>query len=172
MQQIRTKYGVICGLVYIVFGLVSILMSADSPGNTTVNIMITLVLTVATFFVIFFGIKEIRDTANNGVLTVGEGVKSGLIIAFIAGLISAVFQLLYHYVIDPEYINRILEATREGLEDQGMSDEQIDQAMKFTSMFRSPMVIGGFSVVWTTFMGILKGLISGAILKREPEAVL
>lgn len=172
MQQIGIKYGVICGLVYIILGLISLLLGTTTQSSPFIGILIGLAIVVGTFFVIFYGIKDFRDNVNNGALSIGEGVKLGALIALIAALLTVLFNQFYHYVVDPEYFDRMLASSREALEDRGMSDDQIDQTMKWTSMMQNPVWSIGFTIVWTTLWGLIKGLISGAILKKEPNPVV
>jgi hypothetical protein len=146
--------------------MAALLLGAE---NQLLSTLVGLVKLVGTFFVIFYGVKEFRDKVNAGALTIGEAVKLGVLIGFVASLLAAAFGLLYHFVIDPEYMERMAETVRESMEEQGLSDEQIDQSMKWMNMFRNPVLGAGFVVVWYTFWGMIKGLISGAILKKEPQ---
>jgi len=171
MQKLGTKYGLICGLVYIIFGMGSILMGDGGQSSPVLGILLGLGILISTFLVIFYGVKEYRDNVNGGSLTVGEAVKLGALIALIGGLLAGAFTLLYNYVIDPGYMDRVMDNTREQMEDRGMTDEQIDQAMGWSEMFRSPLLGAAFSIVWYCLWGLVKGLISGAILKQEPTPV-
>ena len=171
MQKTGIKFGIICGLVYVIFTMIPILLGPETQKNPILGIVLLLAMVVSTFFVIFYGVKEFRDTVNGGALTVNEGMKLGVLIALIAALVSAAFTLLYNYVIDPGYAERMMEVARESLEDRGMTDEQIDAAMKWTNMFKSPALQAGFTIVWYCLWGLVKGVISGAILKRDPSPV-
>jgi len=162
------KYGLICGLVYIIFGMVSILIGSESQQNPVLSVLLGLGVVAVTFFVIFYGVKEFRDEVNGGSLSIGEAVKLGALIALIAALLAAAYTLFYNYVIDPGLTDRMMDAAREQLEERGMTDEQIDQAMGWSEMFRNPTLGAAFSVVWYSLWGLVKGLISGAILKQEP----
>lgn len=173
MKKTAIKYGLICGLVYIVFALGNILMTGDgSQSNPMIGLLVALVMTVSTFFVIFYGIKEYRDTFNQGVLKVGEAVKLGLMIAVIASLLAAIFNIVYYNFIDPGYLERMIETTRESLEERGQTEEQIEMAMWWTNLFSNPILAAAVSIVWTSLWGLLKGLISGSILKKEPTPTL
>jgi amino acid transporter len=154
--------------VYITCGMGSILAGPTAQKSPLIGTGIGLVMLVGTFFVIFYGVKEFRDNVNGGNISIGEAVKLGALIALIAALLAAAFTLLYHYVIDPGYMDRMMETMRESFEESDMAEEQIDQAMKWSNMFRSPILGAGFTIVWYCLWGFVKGLISGAILKREP----
>lgn len=168
MQKLGIKYGIICGLVYVVFGLGNLLLGSSGSTNAVLPSLLGIAMFVATFFVIFYGVKDYRDNVNGGRLQVGEAVKLGTLIALIGALIAAVFIILYHKVIDPEYMDRYMATMEEVWEESGMSDEQMEQTKKWTSMFKSPFLTAGFTIVWYCLWGLVKGLISGAILKREP----
>ncbi|MDX1408923.1 MAG: hypothetical protein R3330_12335, partial [Saprospiraceae bacterium] len=67
MRQIGLKYGVICGLVYIITGLISILSGIQSGnGGRALGILLMVVMIGATFYVIYLGCKEYRDEVNDG----------------------------------------------------------------------------------------------------------
>ena len=168
MQKLGIKYGIICGLVYIVFGMANLLLGSSGQTSPVLPTLVGIGMFVATFFVIFYGIKDFRDNVNGGKLMVGEAVKLGTLIALVGALLAGIFLLIYHYIIDPEYMDRYMETMQEAWEESGMSDEQIEQTTKWTSMFKSPILTAGFTIVWYCLWGLVKGLISGAILKREP----
>lgn len=169
MRQTGMKYGLICGLVYIVFNLINTLLGTQTSGNMMMSFLVNIVMFAATFYVIYLGVKEFRDAVNAGTLTIGDGVKLGLMIGLIAGLIAAVFGYIYQTFIDPEMMERILDETRRNLEERGMTDEQVDQALWGAKMMQNPALTAGLSILWITFWGLIKGLIAGAILKRQPE---
>lgn len=168
MKQTAIKYGLICGLVYIIFNLLGTLTGIQTSGKWLLSIGFNLVVVVATFYIIYLGIKEYRDDVHAGVLSLGNGVKLGVMIGLIAGVLLAVFSYLYQTVIDPGLVERMMNEMRAGFEEQGMSDADIDQAMRFTEMMRNPALTAGFSVLWVTFWGLLKGLVGGAILQKHP----
>ena len=162
MKQVGLKYGVICGLVYIIVGLIGILAGINSGGSSLAYVLLA-VMIGATFYVIYLGCKEYRDEVNGGALTIGDGVKLGLFIAFIAGIMGALFNLLYNNVIDPEMMETQMEAARDQLEERGMDDASIDTAMKISKIMQSPAV----TILWTSLWGLVKGLIAAAILKKD-----
>ena len=168
MRSVGIKYGLICGLVYIIFSMGNILIGAQTQGNPVLGILLGLAMLLATFFVIFYGVKEFRDNVNGGAVSIGQAVKLGALIALIASLLTVAFNMLYNYVIDPGFFDRMVEQTRETYEERGMTDEQIDQAMRMMEMFRNPVIATGFTIVWYSLWGLVKGLISGAILKKDP----
>jgi ethanolamine transporter EutH len=168
MKQVAIKYGLICGLVYIIFQLISTLTGLQGSSALILSLSFQLVVMLATFYVIYLGIKEYRDEANTGVLSLGNGIKLGLMIGLIAGVLVALFGYLYQTVIDPELMERTMEEMRASFEERGFTDEAIDQAMWMTELTKNPLLAASLGILWVAFWGFLKGLVGGAILQKHP----
>ncbi len=87
--------------------------------------------------------------------------------------ISAVFNYLYLQFVDGSVLTKALEEQRIKFEEQGMGDEQIDQAMSMAEKFTTP----GFTIVWillfSLIFGLIISLIVSAITKNvNPEEVV
>ena len=164
------KWGLITGMVYVIFSLISNMLGVQQGGggNAGLGFLINILIFGATLFVMYLGLKEVRDQDLGGYLTMGQAFRNGMKIAVIAGLISAVFTFIYMKFIDPDMGERILEGAEDQWDKQGLPEDQRDMARKFTGMFLNPMIMAPFVLIWTAFWGVIKSLIAGAILKKEP----
>ena len=81
------------------------------------------------------------------------------------------FFVLYAYVINPGFIDGMLEATIERMEDRGMDDETIEMSMSYTRRFMTVPVFAIIAAVGSAFWGLFLSLIPAAILKKESPAV-
>ncbi len=163
------KWGLITGMVYIAQSLVSNLLGIQQKGmGSGIGILMLVVVVAITFYTIYLGVKEQRDENQNGYITTAEGFKLGLKIAFIAGLMAGVFTLLYMTVIDPDMTDKMMEAAEEEWDKQGMDEDQRAMARKFGGMFMNPFLLAAFSVIWITLWGMVKGVIAGSMLKKDP----
>ena len=164
------KWGLITGMVYIIFSLISNMLGLQQGGggNAGVGILMNILIFGATLLTMYLGLKEVRDQDLGGYLNMGQAFRNGMKIAVIAGVISAVFTFIYMKFIDPDMGDRILEAAEDQWDQQGLAEEQRDMARKFTGMFLNPMIMAPFVLIWTAFWGVIKSLIAGAILKKEP----
>src|SRR5690606_22794007 len=61
---------------------------------------------------IVYGIKAYK-TENSGFLTLSQALKVGLAISLVAGLISVVFNYFFMNYIDPDFIQKSLDFSRE-----------------------------------------------------------
>ncbi len=168
-MSITLKWGLITGMVYVIFSLVSNMLGLQQGGGSSagLGILIYLLQWGGTFFTIYMGVKEIRDLELGGYINVGLAFRKGMAIALIGGLISAVFTLIYMNFIDPDMGDRILEGAEEQWDAANIPEEQREMSRKFTGIFLNPWIMAPFVIVWAALGGMIKSLIAGSILKNE-----
>ncbi|GAB2793523.1 ABC-type Fe3+-siderophore transport system permease subunit [Hymenobacter luteus] len=107
---------------------------------------------------------------NRGFMSYGQGLGIGTILSAVAGAVSSLFSYIYINFIDPDYMSRVMEITRTRMEDKGMDDAQIDQAMAWAEKFSSGPITIVFGLLMSVFMGFLVSLIISAFTKNaRPE---
>ena len=95
-------------------------------------------------------------------LSTGEGARLGAVTAAVGSILSALLTYLLRFVgVFPDTEEQI-EMMREEMVDQGMSPEQIDQALEFSQNFMSPLAQVGF-VIAAVFIYALVGAGGGAL---------
>lgn len=168
------KWGLITGMVYVIFSLISNMLGLQQGGGGSAGLgfLVNVLLFGATFYTIYLGIKEIRDTELDGNLNLGQAIRKGIAIALIAGVISALFTLLYMLVIDPGLGDRILETAEEQWDKMGVPEEQREMSRKVTGWFLNPAIMAPFMLIWVCFWGLIKALIAGSMLKKEAPPVV
>jgi len=164
MMQLAKKYGLLAGLVYIIVGLINLMFELSAAGNMA-GILLWAIPFFGTFAIVYVAVKEFRE--ENGSLTTGQGVKLGVTIALIAAVLGSVFTLIYTQLIDPEVMTRQMEIMVETWEDQGMSDDQIEQARTWSETLMNPFLAIPFTIIWYVIGGLIKGAISGYKLKQD-----
>jgi Protein of unknown function (DUF4199) len=115
-----------------------------------------------------------RNFIENGdsFMTYGQGMS----IAAWIGVVSSVLYSFFFYVfikfIDGSFIEKILTTSREKMLEKGVPDEQIDQAMGFTSAFMTPGVMTFFGLIGAFISAVVCGLIVSAFTqKSNPQPV-
>jgi ABC-type antimicrobial peptide transport system permease subunit len=103
-------------------------------------------------------------------MSYGEGIGISFWIGLLSSVISSLFTYIYIKFFDASFVEMIKEKQIEEMQARGMSDEQIDQGMKFAEMFMSPEAILIFGIIG----GIITVLIVGLIVtiftqKKSPE---
>lgn len=105
---------------------------------------------------------------NNGFMTFGEGLKIGVGIGLIAGIIGIIFNQILAGVIDPEMMDKAMEYQRGMLmETTKMTPEQIDAQMEIGKKFTTPSMQIIFGLIYSIVVSLLLSLIPALILKRK-----
>ena len=122
---------------------------------------------IATIVILYMAIKYHRDEELGGYISFGRCVKLGALIGLFAGILIAIFAFIYHSFVRPDIIPSIMEFQREQMAEQGMSDDQIEQAMGLAATFTTPLATAISSVFNGVFWNVLFSLIVGAIMKKN-----
>lgn len=156
------NFGALLGLVLIAYS--AILYAFDQTTNQALSWLSYVFLAGG----IVLGTKSYRDKNLGGFITYNQALWIGTLIVFFASFLSAFYTYIFTSYIDPGMITKILEETEmKMLEEQKMSEEDVEIAMKYTSMFVTPTMMTITVVLATTIMGFIISLITSAILKRE-----
>lgn len=158
------RYGVIAAIVLIIYGL--ILQIAGLITNQALAYINYLILAV----IIFLAHKAYKEKGD-GFMTFGQGLSIGVIISIISGVVSAIFSYIYLKFVDDSMLAMIREQSYRTMEEKGMSDEQIEQAMGFSEKFMSPEMILVFGIIGMVFFGFIISLIVALITKKNNPAV-
>ena len=162
-SAVAIRYGLLAGLasVIISFGL-NMAELEQTPAKWLGTVILILAIVLA---------HKFFKQQNGGFLSYGQGLSIGTILSVVVGIISAAFSYIYIKMIDPEFVNRIMDKTRSDMEARGnMSDAQIEQAMTWTAKFMDgPLMVGTvlFMIVLTGFLASL--LISAITKNPRPE---
>lgn len=154
------KWGVILGVALIIYSL--FLYLTDNIGNSKLGWV---------SFVVSIGglVLAMRDyrTLNGGYMSYSEGLTIGTLTSGVSGLLSSLFSVFYTTVIDTGVMERMVDKTRDQLEESGLPDEQIEQQIKFVEMFQSPGLTFAFGVIGAVIFGLLLSLVISAIMRRN-----
>ena len=161
IRQVITKFAIIYALAMIGFALVSYIL--EQPNNWILN---TLSI-AANIAILFFGLKTRKNEIESGNLTYGQGVGTGIGIVAIGAFILTVYTLIFNNFIDPEYMNAIMQKTKIDMMEKGMSDEQIEGAMKMTEKFKNPIFSSFMTYFGSLFFGTILTLIVAIFTKNN-----
>ena len=158
--RVALKWGIILGIALIIYSL--ILFLTDSVGNRKLG-FISFALSIAG---LVLAMRDYR-TLHGGYMSYGEGLSVGTLTAAVSGLLSSLFSVFYTTVIDTGVMERMVDRTRQQLEESGVPDDQIDQQMKIVEMFQSPGLSFAFGVIGAVIFGLLLSLVIAAIMRRN-----
>ncbi|HLV93111.1 MAG TPA: DUF4199 domain-containing protein [Aequorivita sp.] len=164
IQKIALNYGVLLGLFTIVLQVISYALDAhiDRPWWLTFG---QLLISIA---IIVLGLKAFKNE-NNSYLTFGQSIKTGLAISLIAGIISIIFNYIFITYIDPDFIQKTMDFTREEMaKNPNLTEEQINMSMEMSAKFMTPWIMSAFAIIGTMFFGFIISVIAGLALRKNP----
>lgn len=167
--KLAAKWGLLGAIIMIIFTLIMFIVNVSYDSKLRwLGFLVIIAVSI-------LGSIEYRDKLMNRFATFGQIFGFVLFVVVVYGFVVSIFSIINITFIDKEMVSKILLENEIKFEEQGMSDDQINMAMKWTKKMMTPMwifVIGLFS---TIFSGVLIALRTAAILakkKQEEELIL
>ena len=132
MQKNIFIHGLIAGIVVSVLMLSSVNFLSHCEGNVDYNtsMIIGYASMLLAFSLVFVGIRNYRDKYNEGVISFGKAVKTGLMIVLIASTIYVVAWLIDFYFFIPDFMDKYSAHMIDELKRSGASQLEIDKQTK------------------------------------------
>lgn len=161
--KFAVNYGVILGAVMILIAVVMYVTGMALEGKQWPQYLYYLIFPTT----IIYAINQYK-TKNANMLSLGEGIKIGVLIGVISAILYIVYTLIFNYIIDPEFMGQVLEMAKDKMleENPDMTEEMANQGLKFIEMFTNPFVSSAFWIALSAFFGLLYGLIGGLVMKN------
>ncbi len=157
------NYGLILGLVMIAIAVVMYVTGMALELKQWPQYLYYIIFPVT----VIYAISQYKKS-NGNLLRLGEAIKIGVLIGVISGLVYAVYGLIFNYIIDPEFMDLMMEATRDKmLENPNMTEEIVDQSMAMMEKFMSPLLGTAMWIAMSAFFGLIYSLIGGLVMKKE-----
>ncbi len=161
--RIALKWGLVSAVLIIIYTVVLYMTGLfKTPSLSWISFLLLLIG-------IFMALREFKSL-NAGYMSFSEGLGVGTLMSAVTGLIGSIFSYIYTNFIDTTIMQQMSDLQREQMESQGLSSEQIDQAMEMATKFTSPGMIFIFGIIGYVFFGFIFSLIVSAIVKNtKPE---
>jgi hypothetical protein len=160
--------GIRFGLILSIFSIVYFLILNVSGVNMATGYWNWIGYVVG-IVIIFLAHKYYKENTD-GFMNYSQGIGIAFWLGLISSAISSVFTYIYIKFIDSSMLEMISDAQIEAMEKKGLSDEEIEQAMKFASMFSTPEALLGFGLIGGIISTIIIALIVTIFTqKRKPE---
>nr|WP_293301221.1 DUF4199 domain-containing protein [Allomuricauda sp.] len=169
-QQLKTgkfalNYGLLLGLVSVVFGVMLYTQKMHYEMSTPIMIVSVILTAVA----IFMGVNAFKK-ANGGYLKIGEALKVAVGIALISAIISLLYQYVLTNFIEPDFIDKAMEIAKPKTFEQNpsLTEEQWEQGV--TMRKKMNWISYPIGLIISCVIGLVLGLITGLILKKAKPA--
>ncbi len=160
IKDVSVKWGLILGVISIALFIIGVVTETNQESWSQ---WLGMIPTIIIFVLAHKQFKEEGD----GFMSFGEGTKIGLFVTVISSVISTLFFYVYIAFIDNTFVENIKEQQIIGMQESGMSDEQIDQAMSMSEAFMSPLVMSIIGLLVGIFFGFILTLIVTAFTKNS-----
>lgn len=156
------NYGIILGVIFILINVVMYVTGMALEGKQWPQYLFYLIFPIT----IIYAISQFKKN-NANALTLGEGLKTGVIIGVISAIVFIIYSLIFNYIIDPSFMDDVLNVTKDKLlENPNITEDMVETQMKFVKMFMNPFVGSAFWIAMSAFFGLIYGLIAGLVMKN------
>jgi hypothetical protein len=161
--RIALKWGIVSAVMIIIY-TVALYISGlfKTPALSWIPFIFLL-------FGIVMSLREFK-LMNTNFINFSEGLGLGTLMSAVCAIIASIFNYIYITFIDTTILQQMRELQIEQLEQQGLSSEQIEQAMEMASRFATPGLTLLFSIIVYVICGFIFSLVISAIIKNsKPE---
>ncbi len=146
--------------------------------STTINILVPDLqlaqkigwITWIVIAALYFFYTKSFGVAFQGSFTYGKAFVYMLYMTIIVSAAVGIFTYIYYGVIDPGYIDKILEIAEEKMyENPQLTDEQIDAAIEMQKKFMGPGMMAVSATFMTALLNIVISLIVAIFTRNEKQ---
>jgi len=167
MKKTVLKFGLISGV------LASVLMASTVPFEDKLGhgYLIGYAAIVASFLLVYFGIRSYRNNIGGGKISFGRAFAVGICISLITCLFYvATWEVIFHFYM-PDFMVKYSAAIIQKMQAAGASEAAIQaktiDLQKSTESYNNPLVRIPMTFMEPFPVGLLITLISAAVLRRK-----
>jgi hypothetical protein len=166
-KQIMINYGLLLAFAGILVSLLNFSFGDVYKPHWSIQVVSTLFLVAF----IIFGIKKLKE-ANGDLLTLGEAIKTGIGITFVAAIVSIIYFYVFANFIEPNFVTNIIEVQRQTMLEKmpEISDEILTKQAEMTQKYFYAFTFGGI-LFFNLFLGFVVSLITGLVMKKTDEEI-
>ncbi|SEA95512.1 Protein of unknown function [Flavobacterium gillisiae] len=158
-------FGVIMVLEFVIMYIIGMRSLVGTSAGVIVNIANYLVLPL---LFIYLGCTNYKKNLNNGFISFGECLKTGVSITFVAAFIYGTFNIIFNYMF-PEFINEMISISKDEMLKQtpNISSKDMEVGIAMMKKFMNPLIVLPVTLAMYSFFGLIYSMIVGAIVKNE-----
>ena len=170
MKKTVLTFGLIAGVMISVLMDGSLLL-ANKIGTGHNSMVLGYTMMVASFLLIYFGIRSYRDNSLGGQISFGRAFSCGILIALITCVCYvATWEILYFnfmpHFMDSYFAAQIHKVQASGL-DPATTAAQVAAIQHSQQLYQNPFVNMAYTFMEPLPVGLVITLISAAVLRRK-----
>lgn len=163
------KWGLIYGLIGVIYTYITAMLGLQGESSSIMSGIISFLITVGIAFTFYFLATKEYKTDNSGLLSFGKAYVICLLVGLIGGLIRCLGFYLYMKLIDPSYVNSIIEFQMQAQENMGASPPDPDSLPAFMKFMQTAEFFAFSTFLSAIFGAIILGLIVSAINQKKED---
>jgi hypothetical protein len=172
MKKTVLTYGLIAGLIICVLMNGSLLI-ADKIGSGH-SMLLGYTMMVASFLLVYFGIRSYRDNTLAGQISFGRAFTCGFLITLITTVCYvAVWEIIYFNFI-PHFMDSYFAAQIHKVQSSGLdavtTAARVAAIQRSQQSYQNPLINIAYTFIEPLPVGLFITLISAAILRRKSPA--
>ncbi len=169
MKKTVLTFGLISGLIISVLMGGSLLL-ADRIGSGH-SMILGYTIMVASFLLIYFGIRSYRDNTLAGQISFGRAFACGILIALITTVCYVIMWEILYFNFMPHFMDSYFAAQVHKVQAAGLDSAttaaQVAAIQHSQQLYQNPLVNIAYTVMEPLPVGLLITLISAALLRRK-----
>jgi hypothetical protein len=169
MKKIVLAFGLISGLIMSVLMGVSLLL-ADKIGSGH-SMVLGYTIMVASFLLIYFGIRSYRDNTLDGQISFGRAFACGILITLISSVCYVFMWEILYFNFMPHFMDSYFAAQIHKLQSAGLdaatTAARVAAIQHSQQLYQNPLVNMAYTIMEPLPVGLLITLISAALLRRK-----
>ena len=172
MKKVVLTFGLICGVILSALMGGSLIIAGKIGSGHSMLLGYTIM--VASFLLVYFGIRSYRDNVLAGSVSFGRAFACGLLITLIATVCYVVmWEILYFnfmpHFMDDYFAGQIHRVQAAGL-DTATTAAKIAAIKQSQQSYQNPLVNIAYTIMEPLPVGLIMTLVSAGILRRKPAA--
>ena len=169
MKKIVLTFGLISGLMISVLMDGSILLSSRTGSGHSMALGYTIM--VASFLLVYFGIRSYRDNVLFGQISFGRALTCGLLITAITCACYVVTWEIVYFTFLPHFMDSYFAAQVHRVQISGLDPAaaaaKIAAINHSQQLYQNPLVNMAYTLIEPLPVGLLLTLVSAAVLRRK-----
>lgn len=169
MKKIVLTFGLISG------GILSLMLLLTLPFHESLDLdtgaLIGYTTMVASFMLIFVGVKSYRDTVGGGRLSFGRGLAVGMLIAVVSSACYVVTWEVIYFGYKGDFMQKYRDHTLEKARAAGDSPEVVARKAaefdRFAELYQNPAFNAAITFIEPMPVGLVVALVSAGVLRRN-----
>jgi hypothetical protein len=171
MKNIVLKNGIIAGIIVSIFMGMSVYFHSKNLEDATLSYILGFTGMFVAFSFTFVGMKQYRDTVNNGSINFGKALSIGLLIALIISTLYVFVWLVELYNFYPDFMEKYSAMEIKNLQSSGLKASElnlkIDEINQMKESYKNPLFVIGMTYFEILPIGIVFSIISALVIKKR-----